>query len=63
MTMDPLAAVALAALRFTSPPQNAPAKGTRLDAALKEHGPHLRLRNDLTLAEYFAGRVETATVQ
>ena len=31
-----------------------------LGAALKEHGPHLRLRNDLTLAEYFAGRVEAA---
>lgn len=26
-------------------------------AALKEHGPHLKLRNDLTLAEYFTGRV------
>ena len=31
-----------------------------LGAALKEHGPHLRLRNDLILAEYFAGRVEAA---
>lgn len=28
-----------------------------LGAALKEHGPHLELRNDLTLAEYFTGRV------
>ena len=32
-----------------------------LGAALKEHGPHLRLRNDLTLAEYFSGRVEAAS--
>ena len=31
-----------------------------LGAALKEHGPHLRLRNDLILAEYFTGRVEAA---
>ena len=30
-------------------------------AALKEHGPHLRLRNDLTLAEYFADRVTRAS--
>lgn len=28
-----------------------------LGAALKEHGPHLRLRNDLALAEYFTNRV------
>ncbi len=27
-----------------------------LGAALKEHGPHLKLRNDLTLADYFADR-------
>lgn len=26
-------------------------------AVLKEHGPHLKLRNDLTLAEYFTDRV------
>ena len=32
-----------------------------LGAALKEHGPHLRLRNDLTLAEYFSGRIEAAS--
>jgi creatinine amidohydrolase len=32
-----------------------------LGAALKEHGPHLRLRNDLTLAEYFADRVAAAS--
>ena len=31
-----------------------------LGAALKEHGPHLALRNDLTLAEYFTRRVEAA---
>ena len=31
-----------------------------LGAALKEHGPHLKLRNDLTLAEYFTGRVLAA---
>lgn len=31
-----------------------------LGAALKEHGPHLKLRNDLTLAEYFADRVAQA---
>ena len=31
-----------------------------LGAALKEHGPHLKLRNDLTLAEYFADRVAAA---
>lgn len=31
-----------------------------LGAALKEHGPHLKLRNDLTLAEYFAQRVLAA---
>jgi creatinine amidohydrolase len=28
-----------------------------LGAALKEHGPHLRLRNDLALADYFTDRV------
>ena len=28
-----------------------------LGAASKEHGPHLRLDNDLTLAEYFCARV------
>lgn len=28
-----------------------------LGAALKEHGPHLKLRNDLALAEYFTERV------
>lgn len=28
-----------------------------LGAALKEHGPHLKLRNDLTMAEYLTGRV------
>ena len=32
-----------------------------IGAALKEHGPHLRLRNDLTLAEYFADRVTQAS--
>ncbi len=32
-----------------------------LGAALKEHGPHLRLRNDLALAEYFTARVEAAS--
>lgn len=31
-----------------------------LGAALKEHGPHLRLRNDLALADYFTGRVAVA---
>jgi creatinine amidohydrolase len=31
-----------------------------LGAALKEHGPHLKLRNDLTLAEYFADRIAAA---
>ncbi len=31
-----------------------------LGAALKEHGPHLKLRNDLTLADYFADRVAAA---
>lgn len=31
-----------------------------LGAALKEHGPHLTLRNDLALAEYFTGRVVAA---
>ena len=33
-----------------------------IGAALKEHGPHLRLRNDLTLAEYFTDRVTRASV-
>src|SRR5688572_17996652 len=28
-----------------------------LGAAAKEHGPHLKLRNDLTLAEYLTRRV------
>ena len=32
-----------------------------IGAALKEHGPHLKLRNDLTLAEYFADRVVRAS--
>ena len=32
-----------------------------LGAAAKEHGPHLKLRNDLTLAEYLAGRVVSAS--
>lgn len=32
-----------------------------LGAALKEHGPHLKLRNDLTLAEYFTDRVATSS--
>lgn len=32
-----------------------------LGAASKEHGPHLKLRNDLTLAEYLTGRVADAT--
>lgn len=32
-----------------------------LGAALKEHGPHLRLRNDLALADYFTARVEAAS--
>ena len=31
-----------------------------LGAALSAHGPHLDMRNDLTLAEYFAGRVAAA---
>jgi creatinine amidohydrolase len=31
-----------------------------LGAALKEHGPHLKLRNDLTLAEYFTERILSA---
>ena len=31
-----------------------------LGAALKEHGPHLRLRNDLALAEYFGDRIAAA---
>src|SRR5262245_65764498 len=30
---------------------------TPLGAAAKEHGPHLRLRNDFTMAEYFKRRV------
>jgi creatinine amidohydrolase len=29
-----------------------------IGAAAKEHGPHLRLDNDLRLAEYWAGRLE-----
>ena len=32
-----------------------------LGAGSKEHGPHLRLDNDLQLAEYFRGRVLTAS--
>jgi creatinine amidohydrolase len=32
-----------------------------LGAASKEHGPHLKLRNDLTLAEYLTVRVADAT--
>ncbi len=32
-----------------------------LGAASKEHGPHLKLRNDLTLAEYLTQRVVDAT--
>jgi creatinine amidohydrolase len=32
-----------------------------LGAASKEHGPHLRLRNDLTLANYLTNRVADAT--
>ena len=32
-----------------------------LGAGSKEHGPHLRLRNDLTLAEYLTQRVFNAT--
>jgi creatinine amidohydrolase len=32
-----------------------------LGAASKEHGPHLKLRNDLTLAEYLTQRVGDAT--
>ena len=32
-----------------------------LGAGSKEHGPHLKLRNDLTLAEYLTGRVADAT--
>ena len=31
-----------------------------LGAGSKEHGPHLKLRNDLTLAEYLTGRVADA---
>ncbi|HEY0872106.1 MAG TPA: SgcJ/EcaC family oxidoreductase [Vicinamibacterales bacterium] len=31
-----------------------------LGAALKEHGPHLPLRNDLSLAEYFTNRIVAA---
>jgi creatinine amidohydrolase len=31
-----------------------------LGASLKEHGPHLKLRNDLTMAEYLADRVAGA---
>jgi len=32
-----------------------------LGAALKEHGPHLKLRNDLTLAEHFTRRILEAS--
>ena len=32
-----------------------------LGAASKEHGPHLKLRNDLTLADYLTGRVADST--
>ena len=32
-----------------------------LGAAAKEHGPHLRLRNDLTLADYLTRRVLAAS--
>src|SRR5262245_61943604 len=32
-----------------------------LGAAAKEHGPHLKLRNDLTLAEYLTRRVLDAS--
>lgn len=32
-----------------------------LGAALKEHGPHLKLRNDLTLAEHFTRRIIDAS--
>jgi creatinine amidohydrolase len=32
-----------------------------IGAAAKEHGPHLPLRNDLTMAEYLASRVVTAS--
>src|SRR5262249_9343194 len=32
-----------------------------LGAAAKQHGPHLRLDNDWTLAQYFAARVLAAT--
>src|SRR5687768_14030216 len=32
-----------------------------LGAAAKEHGPHLKLRNDLTLAEYLTRRVASAS--
>ena len=35
--------------------------GIPLGAGSKEHGPHLRLDNDLQLAEYFRGRVLTAS--
>ena len=41
--------------------KTAPARHRGSDTArggAEEHGPHLRLRNDLTLAEYFTGRVE-----
>ena len=31
-----------------------------LGAASKEHGPHLKLRNDLTIAEYLTRRVRAA---
>ena len=32
-----------------------------LGAASKEHGPHLRLENDLLLAEYYKGRILEAS--
>ena len=32
-----------------------------LGAASKEHGPHLKLRNDLTIAEYLTRRIADAT--
>ena len=34
-----------------------------LGAGSKEHGPHLKLRNDLTIAEYLTQRVADATSQ
>ena len=32
-----------------------------LGAASKEHGPHLKLRNDVMLADYLTGRVSDST--